>query len=262
MTGFTNPEGYDGYMGRWSRRLAPVFLQFSGAGGGRLLDLGAGTGALSEAVAAAGRASEVVAFDPVEQFVAHLRDKTGHSHLRVAVGDAQHLPFAAQSFEACLSLLVIHFIPDATQAAREMLRVTRPGGVVATCAWDFRGGMELMTVFWSAARALDPEAGQRDSRRFPFGHQGDLTRLWRDAGFKDVAEDSLTIPLEFTSFDDFWQPFEAGATPTTRYVASLPKDHRVRLRERLRADLLGDGPDRPIALKARAWAVRGLAPGS
>jgi SAM-dependent methyltransferase len=260
MTGFTNPEGYDGYMGRWSRRLAPEFLEFSRAGGGNVLDLGAGTGSLSQALLAAGT-TDIIALDPVEAFAAHAQTVLGGQGLRALAGDAQHLPFAEASFGSCLSLLVIQFIPDAALAAREMRRVTRPGGTVAACAWDFRGGMEMMSVFWTAALAIDPEAKGKDSRRFPFGRAGDLAVLWRSTGFDDVVEEPLAIPLEFTSFDDFWRPFEAGATPTTRYAANLPEAQRLRLRDRLRSDLLGEGPDRAFTLSARAWAVRGKVPG-
>jgi hypothetical protein len=49
------------------------------------------------------------------------------------------------------------FIPHPEQAAREMRRVTRPGGIVAACTWD-REGLEMTAIFWEEAIRLDPDA--------------------------------------------------------------------------------------------------------
>ena len=49
---------------------------------------------------------------------------------------------------------------------REMARVTRPGGVVAACVWDYAGEMTLLRAFWDAAREVDPDGrGGRRGRR-------------------------------------------------------------------------------------------------
>lgn len=70
-------------------------------------------------------------------------------------------------------------------------------------------------------------------------------------------EETLTIRTRFVSFDDYWSPFQEKQGPAGEYVASLAASEREQLRLRLRTRLLGDGPDRPIVLAARAWAVRG-----
>ncbi len=61
----------------------------------------------------------------------------------------------------------------------------------------------------------------------------------------------------FAGFDDLWRPFTLGAGPAPGYCASLAPDARHRLMEKLR-DSLPFGEDRSIALKARAWAVKGV----
>ncbi len=63
--------------------------------------------------------------------------------------------------------------------------------------------------------------------------------------------------MSFQSFDDYWAPFLGGATLTSSYVATLPGEIRDALRDRLRQRILGDSPDRPFDLPARAWAVKG-----
>jgi len=65
----------------------------------------------------------------------------------------------------------------------------------------------------------------------------------------------------FTGFDDYWLPFTMGPGPQGIYVESLSSDSRTALRDQLRRRLLGDGPDGPFSLGARAWAVRGMVPG-
>jgi len=69
-----NGDGYELQMGRWSRRLAPVFFQFSGAASGmRVLDVGCGTGSLSHALAADPRVQAIHGIDMSAIYVDHAR---------------------------------------------------------------------------------------------------------------------------------------------------------------------------------------------
>ena len=161
------------------------------------------------------------------------------------------------SFDATISLLVINFIPDPSQALREMIRVTRPGGVVAAAVWDYDEGMEMLRTFWDEAIALDPSSEARDERHMPFSRAGELADLWREHGLVDVEETALVIPLTFESFDDFWSPFLEGQGPAGAYVASLSEGARGELKERLRQRLPSQGGG-TLRLSGRAWAVRGV----
>lgn len=132
---FFNAEAYERLMGRWSRRLAPLLIEFADVReGDRVLDVGSGTGSLALAVNAAHR-SEVVGIDPSAAYVELARTRTADPRVRFDVGDAQVLPYPDASFDKCLALLVINFIPDARKAVAEMRRVTRPGGRVAARLW-------------------------------------------------------------------------------------------------------------------------------
>ena len=70
---------------------------------------------------------------------------------------AEDLPFEDGSFDATLAQLVVHVMDDPVAGLREMARVTRDGGVVAACVWDFTEGGPL-GPFWAAAEALDAAA--------------------------------------------------------------------------------------------------------
>lgn len=254
----TDGEAYERFMGRWSRRMAPVFLDFVGVQEGhRVLDIGSGTGSLAGAVLRTTRTTRVMGIDASADYIVRAREGLQSERVTFEQGDAKRLRFPHASFDRTISLLVLNFIPDATEALREMIRVTRPDGLVAAAVWDYGQGMEMLRLFWDEAIALDPVSDARHERHMPFSRQGELTRLWRACGLADVHEVPLTIPLDFASFDDYWEPFLKRQGPAGTYVSTLPHDRRSQLEHRLRTRLIGPAEDRHIRLKARAWAVKG-----
>jgi SAM-dependent methyltransferase len=256
---FSAGDEYEQFMGRWSRALAPLLIEFAGVrNGDSVLDVGSGTGALTAAVAAVAPASRVIGIDPAAPYVAFAQARYPGDLIRFEVGDAQQLRFADGSFDRTLSLLVINFIPDRAKALNELTRVTRPGGTVGAAVWDYGQGMEMLRVFWDEAISLNPAMDSRDERHMPLCRKGELAAFWREHGLQDVSEEALTIQTRFASFDDYWSPFLTKQGPAGTYVGALPERAREELRLRVRRRLLGDGPDRPIALAARAWAVRGI----
>ncbi len=257
---FVNAEAYERLMGGWSRRLAPLLIDFADVReGDRVLDVGSGTGSLALVISGT-RRSEVVGIDPSASYVEHARTRTADPRVRFDVGDAQMLPYPDASFDKCLALLVINFLPNARKAVAEMRRVTRPSGRVAAAVWDYGGGMTMLRAFWDAAVALDPAAEPRHERHMPYCRRGQLAALWTESGMQEVEETGLPIPMNFASFDDFWASFLGGQGPSGSYVTGLPPDHQRALQERLRKELLAGKPDGPFTLEALAWAVRGTTP--
>ena len=152
-------QSYDAYMGRWSRRLAPLFLDFAGvAPDERIIYVGCGTGKPTFALAARVNITAIEAIDYEEQFVEAVRQRNTDPRIKVQQGDACALPFAAGQFDRALSMLVLHFVSDAHRATAEMRRVVRPGGVAAATVWDIYGGMPTQRLFWDTFAAIEPTA--------------------------------------------------------------------------------------------------------
>jgi SAM-dependent methyltransferase len=257
---FSESAAYEEFMGRWSRQIAGPFVTFAGvASGDVVLDVGSGTGALTAAVLHAADSSRVIGVDPSPAYVQHARSRTSRERATFEEGDGQRLRFSDSEFDKALSLLVFNFVPDPARALREMIRVTRPGGVVAAAVWDYGDGMEMLRVFWDEAVALDPSAESRHERHMPLSRTGELAALWRQHGLVDVTEVPLVIALAFKSFDDFWVPFLRGQGPAGAYLASLPETRQVALGERLKERLEKKAPG-SFTLQARAWAVKGTVP--
>src|SRR5262245_27360313 len=255
---FTVSAGYEHFMGRWSRLLAPRFIEFAAVKNGhRVLDVGTGTGSVAAAVEAGMPESELIGIDPSEAFIAYAQKNAKSARARFEVGDAQALNFKDASFDHTLALLVMNFIPDHSKAIAEMRRVTRAQAIVSACVWDYDAGMQMLRFFWDEAVAVDPAVEPRDERHMKLSRQGQLGDLWRKAGLINVQEAPLVIDQAYPSFNDYWESFTKGAGPGGAYVVSLSADRRRQLEARMRKRLLGDRQDGPFTLTARAWCVRG-----
>jgi SAM-dependent methyltransferase len=252
-------NSYDAYMGRWSRQIAPRFLDWLDAPGGMdWIDVGCGTGALTAAILTGCMPRRVTSIDPSEGFLATARANCPSDIITFRIGDAQALPAETGSVDVVVSALVLNFVPDRGKALAEMKRVCRPGGKVGFYVWDYPGGgVGFMSAFWDAAAALDPAARDlAETRRFPFCTQDKLTNMAEAAGLTSVRSTGIEAPSVFKDFDDLWQPFTLGAGPAPGYCAALAAPAREKLRQRL-SDSLPRRGDGSIALSTRAWAIKG-----
>jgi SAM-dependent methyltransferase len=254
-------DAYEAYMGRWSRALARAFVEWlQPKPSGNWLDVGCGTGALTSAICDLSKPMSVVACDPSGPFVEHARRSLSDDRVSFVVAGAGALPRRDDGFDQIVSGLVLNFLTEPQRAVEAMRERLRPGGGVGAYVWEYSDGMEFLRFFWDEAVSLDPGAAALDEgRRFPLCHAPALASLFRAAGLADVDTRPLEIPTDFATFDDYWTPFLRGTGPAPGYAASLDAMSRDALRERLRRRIR-PGPDGRISLRARAWAVRGLAP--
>jgi ubiquinone/menaquinone biosynthesis C-methylase UbiE len=252
-------DGYEIQMGRWSRRLAPLLIDFAGiSSAGRVLDVGCGSGNLAFALAQGPEIGEVCGIDRSAEYIDYAKRHNASPKLHFRVGDACQLPFMDSSFDHTLSMLVLQFIPRVDIALGEMRRVTRRGGMVAAATWDTRGGFVAYRMICDAAAMLDRRGNAWRARSLtrPMSRPGDLQRAWVAAGLINVAQDMRTIRMDFSSFDDFWLPAEGREGPIAEYVASLDCEARAAVR----LAYLDGEEDGPRSYAGTAWVVRGEVP--
>jgi SAM-dependent methyltransferase len=245
-------DAYDQFMGRYSRLLSPQLADMAGVRQGqRVIDVGCGPGALTTELVDRVGAANVAAVDPSESFVSAAGAR--HPGVDVRRAAAEHLPFGDGAFDAALAQLVVHFMADPVAGLTEMARVTRRDGVVAACVWDHGGGGGPLSLFWNAARELDPNVD--DESRLAGARKGHLEELFERAGLREIEAAAISASFEHTSFDEWWEPYTRGVGPAGAYATALDPQRQAALRERCRALL----PPAPFTLTSRAWAARGLA---
>lgn len=250
---------YERYMGRWSRKVAPPFLDWlDPLAQMNWADIGCGTGVLTSLVADRYAPAALTGIDAAEPLISAA--KQSHPDIGFHVGDALNLDIAENTLDYAISALLLNFLPDQLGFLSEMHRVLRPGGTAALYVWDYAGHMQIMRYFFDAARELDVKSMDFDDGiNAPICRPQPLREAFDAAGFVNIETTAIDIPTPFANFDDYWAPFLGGTGSAPKYCASLDKDLRGKIRDSIRARL-PTGPDGEILLAARAWAVSGRVP--
>jgi SAM-dependent methyltransferase len=243
-------DDYLSFMARYSGPLAVRFADLAGVTSGqRALDVGCGPGTLTAELVSRLGPGAVCAVEPSGSFAKAARQRLPGAGISQAV--AEQLPLRDESVDVALAQLVVHFMTDPVTGLREMGRVTRRGGTVGACVWDHGGDRGPLSVFWPAARDLDPAV--TDESGLAGVREGHLPALMSAAGLGRVRAGSLTVHATFGDFEQWWRPFTLGVGPAGAYTTSLPAEHAAALRERCR-ELLPPGP---VEVAAVAWAAVG-----
>src|SRR5262245_8126863 len=200
---FDDGAAYEEFMGKWSRLAGKVFLEWLNAPrGARWLDVGCGNGAFTELIVERCAPSFVEGIDPSEAQVAYARSRVPAQRASFRVGDSMALPFGGAEFDVAAMALVIFFVPEPHRGVAEMVRATRPGGLVASYAWDILGGGFPANDLFEEMQAIGltppyppsvAAAGLEASRK-----------LWQDAGLEDIETTQITVERTFRDAEEYW----------------------------------------------------------
>ena len=256
---FDDAAAYDLFMGRWSRGVGSVFLDWLAApAGARWLEVGCGSGAFTAMVLDRCAPVMMDAIDPSKSQIDYVCRGPLAQRADFRMADAQALPFPDATFDVVASALVINFIPDRPRGLTEMRRVARRGGVVAGYVWDFAAEL-------GPSRPL--RAGMRGVGLEPRGQSGAedtglaaLKSLFERAGFEAIETRAIDVSLDFPNFDQYWRAQTPPLHPNVKAMAALPEKDRAKLIDLARAELT-TRPDGSITTSSRANAIKARVPG-
>jgi ubiquinone/menaquinone biosynthesis C-methylase UbiE len=257
---FDDSAAYERAMGRWSRAVAPGFLQWlAPPASARWLDVGCGTGILTHTLLELCSPAAVVGIDSEVAQVAQASGGPSAGRATFQVGDARALPFADAAFDIAASALVLNFIFERSQAVAEMRRVTRPGGSIAAYVWDFAEELSPSGPLRRAMRRFGVDVpvipGTAESRIEA------LRTLFEQAGLERIETRMIEVCLAYQDFQDFWQAQTPSYSPTTKIIASMTENERSRLMRAVRAEFPA-APGDVIEYFSRANAIKARVPRS
>ena len=256
---FTDSSGYERFMGRWSRAVAPHFLQWiAPAKRRKWLDVGCGTGILTEAVLDLCDPLAVVGIDQSTAQIQQASRGPAGQRAMFQQADAADLPFPDASFDLVASALVLNFIPRPALAVQEMCRVARPGGIVSGYVWDFGKDLSPSGPLRRAMRSVGAEVP--DIPGTAYSSEQALRSLLAEAGLQFVESRTIDITLAYSDFEDFWGAQTPRYSPTTGIINAMSESERRRLKRTVH-EALAVAPGGKIEYSARVNAIRARATG-
>jgi SAM-dependent methyltransferase len=254
---FDDGAGYERMMGTWSRIAGDVFLDWLKPPPSlRWIDIGCGNGAFTELLTERCAPAEIQGVDPSDAQLsfARSRHQAGVAHFQQ--GDAMALPFPDDSFDAAVMALVIFFVPDPPSGVAEMARVVRPGGLVASYAWDVEGGGFPHEPVLAELRAMGLPPIRPPS--FAAARMENLRALWSGAGLVRLETRVIAVQRTFTDFNDYWSAALLGASIKAAITTMTP-DQVERLKHKVHTRL-GANHGKPITMSGCANAIHGRVP--
>ena len=185
--------------------------------GSKVLDVAGGAG--NTAMAAARCGAEVTSLDYVPALVARGReiaDAARFDNIDWVVGDAENLPFDDASFDAVISALGVMFAPNHERAASELVRVCRPGGMIAIASWTPDGFVGRM--FRTIGKHVPPPAGVTPP---PLWGSEEHVRALLGDGVDDMRAEKHTMSQRFRSPQEFVDVFRDFYGPTLKAFEAL-----------------------------------------
>jgi ubiquinone/menaquinone biosynthesis C-methylase UbiE len=194
-------------------------------GNDSVLDVAAGTGEPGLTIATMLTTGRVVITDLSDDMLAIARENAtarGIKNIETKACDVSELPFADNTFDAISCRFGFMFFPDMLMAAKEMHRVLKPGGRIATAVWN---GPEknfwVTAVMGTIAKNMDvPPPPPGAPGMFRCAKSGFIADLFKQAGLKNISENEIAGKLNSKTADTYWDMMTEVAAPV---VAALSK---------------------------------------
>ncbi|MBS1688645.1 MAG: class I SAM-dependent methyltransferase [Bacteroidetes bacterium] len=209
-----------------------------------VLDVAAGTGEPGFTIAAQLKGGKVVFSDLSDEMLAIAREKSERNGIRnvdFIPGDVCALPFEDNTFDAVSCRFGFMFFPDMLLAAKEMMRVLKPGGHIATSVWGAPEKNFWITAIMGAInRNMNlPAPPPGAPGIFRCAKDGFIADLFAQAGLKNISEKEITGMLDCQTTDAYWNYMTDIAAPVVAALSQADDNTKDKIRNEVH-QLLND----------------------
>ena len=227
-----------------------------------VLDVAAGTGEPGLTIAAIVKNGNVVITDLAEGMLEVARDhatKKGITNYKTVACDVCELPFKDETFDAVSCRFGFMFFPDMLMAAKEMARVLKPGGRLATAVWGTPDKNAWVTAIMSTINKNMqlPAPLPGAPGMFRCGNPGFIADLFEQAGLKNISEKEITGTLNYGSNDNYWNLMNDVAAPVVGALSKADEAMKSKIKKEVFDLVAQKYPGESAALDYGAVVVYG-----
>lgn len=203
-----------------------------------VLDVATGTGEPGLSIASIVKKGKVTGSDLSPLMLAVAREnalKKGIKNYETVESDVTSMPFADATFDAISCRFGFMFFPDMLMAAKEMVRVLKPGGRIATTVWG-----PPVTNFWVTSfmgpimknmQLPQPPAGSPGM--FRCANTDEMITLFKQAGLKNIMLKEINGQVEAESFDFLWTYMNDVAAPVVAALSKADDAMRIKIKQEI-----------------------------
>jgi ubiquinone/menaquinone biosynthesis C-methylase UbiE len=227
-----------------------------------VLDVASGTGEPGLTIATMVKGGKVIAVDLAEGMLEVAVEKAnsqGIKNYEAITCDVTDLPFLDDSFDAITCRFGFMFFPDMLQAAKEMVRVLKPGGRIAVTVWN-----EPEKNFWATSilsivnRNMSvPPAPQGAPGLFRCAKRGLIPDLFEQAGLKNIEEKEVSGKLIPENRKIYWNFMTEVAAPVVAALSNADCEMKVKIRSEVFNTIKQKYPDGALTMDSNALVIYG-----
>ncbi len=227
-----------------------------------VLDVASGTGEPGLSIAKKLGSGKVVISDLSEKMIRIAGEKaarSGTKNIETAVCDVCELPFKDNTFDAISCRFGFMFFPDMLLAAKEMYRVLKPGGRVATAVWNVPGKNFWVTAFSrTIGRNMQlPPVEPGAPGMFRCAESGLIQNLFQQAGFRNTAETVVDGKLKCGTTDVYWNLMTEVAAPVVSALSKADEATKQKIKDEVYQAVTEKYPDGNIRIDSSALVIYG-----
>ena len=227
-----------------------------------VLDIAAGTGEPGLTIATMLKGGKVVITDLSEDMLEIAREnamKRDIKNIETRVCDVCALPFADNTFDAISCRLGFMFFPDMLLAAKEMVRVLKPGGKIATSVWNvLEKNFWITAILETISRHMDlPAPLPGAPGMFRCAKEGLISDLFLQAGLKNIKQKEIAAKMQFKTADIYWDMMTEVITLVVLALNNAEDDIKENIRKEVYHLLDQKYPDGNILMDSSALLIEG-----
>jgi ubiquinone/menaquinone biosynthesis C-methylase UbiE len=213
-----------------------------------VLDIAAGTGEPGLTIASRLSDGHVVITDLSEEMLEVAKEnaaRRGISNIKTQACDVCELPFDDHSFDAISCRFGFMFFPDMELAAKEMVRVLKPGGRLATSVWNVPEKNYWVTAIMSTInRNIDlPAPPPGSPGMFRCAQDGLIVELFRNAGLKNLTQLEVGGQLNSRTVDTYWNMMTEVGAPIVAALSKADDETKDKIKREVFEDVNRRYPD-------------------
>lgn len=227
-----------------------------------VLDIAAGTGEPGLTIATMLNGGKVIITDLADNMLEIAREnaiKRGIKNVETRACDVCELPFADNTFDAISCRFGFMFFPDMLLAAKEMIRVLKPGGKIATSVWNVPEKNFWVTAIMGIINknmglpALMPGS----PGMFRCANDGIISDLFLQAGLKNITQNEIAGKMNFETTDVYWNMMTEVVSLAVAALSKADDEMKNKIRKEVYQELSQKYPDGNILMDSSALVIYG-----